>query len=158
MQLSDRIKKIRKTANISQDLFAYRLGVNRAHISKIETGKAVPSNQLLKSICREWNVRERWLREGQGQVYEKLDLTKFQQLKLDLEIVGYESGARSFYLATIAIKGALNLIRSISGFKVKSVNPAAIKFLEDKKSFQKNLNKLQKLFSKKDRKIFRGFH
>jgi transcriptional regulator with XRE-family HTH domain len=155
LQVSERIKEIRKDLNFSQLFFADILNVTRSHISKIETGKVTPSNQLIKSICRECGVRERWLREGQGHIYEKLDLTKFQQLKLDLEIVGYESAAQSFRAATISIEGAINFIKSIPGFKVKSVNQAAIKFLEDKKTFQKNLNKLQKLSSKKDNKVFR---
>ena len=156
IQLADRIKEIRKTANISQEVFAYSLGVSRAHISKIETGKAIPSKQLIKSICRGWNIREKWLEEGKGpaDLLPPLNHEKIQQFKLDLEIAGYESAAQSFHFATISIKGALDFIRPIPGFKVKSVNQAAIKFLENKKIFQKNLNKLKKLFSKKDNKEF----
>jgi len=155
LQVSDRIKKLRKDLNLSQGFFADVLNVTRSHISKIETGTVTPSNQLVKSICREFQVRERWLREGQGQIYEKLDLTKFQEFKHDLEIIGYESAAGSLRAATISIEGAIKFIRSIPGFKVKSINQAAIKFLEDKKIFQKELNKLQKLSSKKDNKIFK---
>jgi transcriptional regulator with XRE-family HTH domain len=67
-QVANRIKKVRSLLKISQALFAAALGVSRAHISKIETGAATPSDQLIKLIARTWLIREEWLREGTGEL------------------------------------------------------------------------------------------
>ena len=58
-----RIKKIRKVRKLTQNQFAEELGVDRSHISKIETGTATPSKQLLKLICSKFQIREEWLLE-----------------------------------------------------------------------------------------------
>ena len=59
-----RIRKLRKARKLTQEAFAKSLGVNQGHISKIETGLANPSKQLIKLIGREYKVREEWLLEG----------------------------------------------------------------------------------------------
>ncbi len=69
-ELSNRIRKLRRKRRLSQQIFAKALGVSRSHISTIETGAARPSKQLIKSICREFGVREEWLLEGKRQLGE----------------------------------------------------------------------------------------
>ena len=64
LTIAQRIKAIRKARKLSQKDFAQNLGVNQGHISRVETETANPSKQLLKSICREFKVREEWLLEG----------------------------------------------------------------------------------------------
>ena len=65
-ELCARIRKVRKDWNITQVEFAKRLGVTNAHISAIEKGKTVPSQALVKLICKEFKVNERWLLNGEG--------------------------------------------------------------------------------------------
>jgi len=65
--IGSRIKEIRKPVmKLTQEAFAARLGVDSSHISKIEQGKSTPSPMLIKSICREFGVYEKWLRTGEG--------------------------------------------------------------------------------------------
>ena len=61
-----RIKEIRKELNLSQELFGRRLQVTKAHISKIELGHDKPSNMLIKLLCIEFGINEKWLRTGIG--------------------------------------------------------------------------------------------
>ena len=68
--IGNRIKRVRKWARESQQVFADALGVDRSHISKIETNTAKPSEQLLKSICRTYGIREEWLKSEQGPARE----------------------------------------------------------------------------------------
>ncbi len=70
MQLSDRIKKIRKGVEFSQLTFSSVLGVSRSHISNIETGAVKPSEQLIKLICAKFEINENWLRTGEGNSYD----------------------------------------------------------------------------------------
>ena len=64
--LGERIKSLRKSVGITQHDLAAFLGVNRAHISKVERGVAEPSLLLIKSICRSFGTNEKWLQTGDG--------------------------------------------------------------------------------------------
>lgn len=69
--VGQRIKRVRKARGLSQAQFAEALGVFKGHISKIESGAANPSEQLLKGISREFKVREEWLRSGVARAIAK---------------------------------------------------------------------------------------
>lgn len=62
--MKDRIKKIRKNANLTQQAFADRLGLKQNTIAVYEMGKSGISDAVITSICREFNINEEWLRYG----------------------------------------------------------------------------------------------
>jgi len=62
--VSDRIKKIRDSKNLSQDSFASTLGLQRNSISLIENGKRNASERTIDDICREFNANKDWLLNG----------------------------------------------------------------------------------------------
>lgn len=68
--MKDRIKKIRKELDLTQQKFSDKLGVKRNTIAMYEMGKTFPSDQTLKSIVREFNVNEEWLRSGKGEMFK----------------------------------------------------------------------------------------
>ena len=70
--MNERIKIIRNKLNLTLDKFGQRIGVTRAAISNIETGNRKVTEQMCRSICREFNVREEWLRNGTGEIFEEL--------------------------------------------------------------------------------------
>ncbi len=70
--MKDRIKKIRKELDLTQQKFADRLGVQRNTIAMYEMGRTLPSDAIMRSICREFNVNEDWLRTGEGEMFIKL--------------------------------------------------------------------------------------
>lgn len=70
--MKDRIKKIRKEIDLTQQKFADKLGVQRNTIAMYEMGRTAPSDAVIKSICREFNVNEEWLRTGIGEMFIKL--------------------------------------------------------------------------------------
>lgn len=151
-QVAERIKEIRSIMDVSQKLFTERLGVSRSHISKIETGAVNPSNQLIKSICREYGIREKWLREGKGRIEKKpLTYKEVKELDQGLERIAYYSAAERLRFANAVIRNAFDLIKSLKDLTTKSDNPEAIEFLKAKKRFQRTANKLQKLFPSKNR-------
>lgn len=75
-----RIRELRKSLEMTQSDFATRIGLTQNTITKYETGLRSPSNQIVVSICREFNVNEDWLRTGNGDMFnpmsedEELDL------------------------------------------------------------------------------------
>lgn len=69
--MKDRIKKIRKELDLTQQKFADKLGVQRNTIAMYEMGRTLPSDAIMRSICREFNVNEDWLRTGEGEMFIK---------------------------------------------------------------------------------------
>ncbi len=71
--INERIYKLRKELSLSQDAFGEKIGIKKASISMIEKGKNNPSEQTIKSICREFNVSYAWLVEGIGEIFIETD-------------------------------------------------------------------------------------
>ena len=69
--IKDRIKKIRKEFDLTQQEFADRLGVKRGAIANYEIGRNEPTNAIVSLICREFNVNEEWLRNGTGSMFHR---------------------------------------------------------------------------------------
>ena len=64
MTVNERIKEIRKSNGLTMDKFGECIGVTKAAISKIEKGQRGVTDQMIKSICREFGYNEEWLRDG----------------------------------------------------------------------------------------------
>ncbi|MCI9258242.1 helix-turn-helix domain-containing protein [Acutalibacter sp.] len=66
--MNERIKKLRKELNLTQREFAAKIGMKQNSIAIIESGRNT-SDQTIMAICREFNVREEWLRSGAGDMF-----------------------------------------------------------------------------------------
>lgn len=73
MEIKDRIKLIRREKKITQVEFGEIIGVKGNTVTNYETGLRTPTDAVIKSICREFNVNEVWLRTGKGEMFEELD-------------------------------------------------------------------------------------
>lgn len=71
--MKDRIKKIRKDKNLTQVEFGEKIGVKGNTVTNYENGLRNPTDAILHSICREFNVNEEWLRTGEGEPYIEPD-------------------------------------------------------------------------------------
>ena len=67
MNIGERIKRIRDENGLTLTKFGGRLGVSAQAISLIEKGTNAPSEQTVRSICREFRINEEWLRTGEGE-------------------------------------------------------------------------------------------
>ena len=74
--MNSRLYKVRKVLKMSQVEFGREIGVSGAAISRIENGERGLTEQMLKSVCREYHVRREWLTEGTGEMFrwDKSDL------------------------------------------------------------------------------------
>lgn len=70
--LHDRIKLLRKKLGLTQEKFGEKIGLKKNSISQIENGVNSLTEQLLLSICREFNVNEEWLRNGTGEIFNPI--------------------------------------------------------------------------------------
>jgi len=80
VMLNTRVKFIRKNFNMSQETFGNKLGVTGAGISKIESGQRNLTEQMILMICKEFNINENWLRNGDGGIFRQKLPTGIEQL------------------------------------------------------------------------------
>ncbi len=87
--MNERLKKLRKTLDLTQQEFADRIGIARGNIGAYEVGKNAPSDAVISLICREFNVNEEWLRSGTGDMFlpvdRNADIAKLTKMLLDEE-------------------------------------------------------------------------
>lgn len=71
--MHNRLKRLRKELDMTQQDFSDKIGVSRSNIGKYETGISEPSSAVISLICREFNVNENWLRTGEGDMFLPAD-------------------------------------------------------------------------------------
>ncbi len=75
---NSRLRTLRKELGMTQEQLAQHLGVGKAALSMIETGKASLSSRNRNILVQEFNVNPEWLDEGVGPIFNALpDLNKF---------------------------------------------------------------------------------
>ena len=84
--MQDRIRTLRKTLKISQNEFGKKLGVSNTAISKLENGENSITEQMIKSICREFNVNYIWLTEVEGDMISDFPETILDELKSEYKL------------------------------------------------------------------------
>ena len=79
--MSERIKRIRKMLDLTQQEFADRIGIKRNTIANYESGRNEPVDSVISLICREYGVNEIWLRTGEGEMFTPNPATELDALK-----------------------------------------------------------------------------
>jgi len=67
--VSQRIKHLRETLDISQREFCKLLSLSGGYIANIEAKLREPNERLIKLIVSEFNVNENWLLTGNGEIF-----------------------------------------------------------------------------------------
>ena len=84
--MKERLKEARISLGLSQEAFGTRLGVTKTAISSLESGRRNITEQMLKAICREYDVNYDWLKNGEGEMFDNLPETIVDELVLDYEL------------------------------------------------------------------------
>lgn len=66
VNLGERIKKVRKAYNLTQQVFADKLRLKQNTVATYEIEKTTPSKRTILDICRVFHVNETWLLTGEG--------------------------------------------------------------------------------------------
>ena len=83
--MNKRIKKLRRTLDLTQQEFADRIGSKRNTVAKYESGDNSPSAAVVSLICRTFDVNETWLRTGEGEMFvEKSRMDTIAEFAADL--------------------------------------------------------------------------
>lgn len=78
--MRERIREVRKSLHYTQGDFGKKLGVGRDVIVNIELGRADPKPLFIEHLCTVFNVSEKWLSSGTGEMFikpERISLDKY---------------------------------------------------------------------------------
>ena len=73
MTQNERVKEVRKALGLTLEKFGERICVTRGSMSNIENGNRNLTEQMTKSICREFSVDYIWLTTGEGEMFIDTD-------------------------------------------------------------------------------------
>lgn len=97
--MNERLKLLRKTLKLSQDAFAERIGMKGSSISLLESGGRNITEQVIKSICREFNVDYIWLATGDGEMFVDTDDDFIE--RIDRIMIGEDDARKNLFKALL---------------------------------------------------------
>lgn len=124
--IGERMRFLREKVNLKQSAFAERVLVSESYISKVETGKEMPSDIFTKLVAYEFNVPYNWLLKGEGYPYifqESFFSDKDNELeKVEMERypkVGIRSKGKGGIFTEIYVDG--HRIDGVRSYKMEQV-------------------------------------
>lgn len=98
MTQGERIKDVRNSLGLTLEKFGEKLGVTKTAISRIEKGERSLTEQMTKSICREFSVDYMWLTTGEGEMFDESDDDFFERID---RIMAGENESRKNMIKTL---------------------------------------------------------
>ena len=99
MTQGERVNQIRKTLDLTLEKFGEKLGVQKSSISKIEKDRVALSDQMAKSICREYNVNYDYLMYGEGDMFDDLPQTIVDELCAQYDLNDFDKALVEMYVS-----------------------------------------------------------
>ena len=96
MSCGERVKQIRKNKGMTLEKFGEKVGVTKQTVSRIENGVNALTEQMLLSICREFNVNEAWLRNGEGEMFKERSPSEEVGYYVE-DLLEYDGNGNPFY-------------------------------------------------------------
>lgn len=110
--MNERLKELRKILGLTQQEMADKIGVKRNTIATYESGKVDPSSRTLADICKEFGVREEWLRTGEDPMLVELPPEDEAAKLASLLLKGYQGNDEMYGLI-------LDIIRTYASLSEK---------------------------------------
>lgn len=95
MTQGERVKEVRKTLGLTLDKFGEKVGVTKQTVSRIENGVNNLTEQMTKSICREFGVDYIWLTTGDGKMFVDSDDDFIE--KIDRIMAGEDDARKNIF-------------------------------------------------------------
>lgn len=99
MTQGERVKEIRKEFDLTLEKFGEKLGVTKVAISNIEKGNRNLTDQMAKSICREYNVNYDYLMYGEGEMFDNLPQTIVDELCVQYGLNDFDKALVEMYVS-----------------------------------------------------------
>ena len=98
MTQGERIKAVRKELGLTLEKFGEKLGAKKNTMSAIETGRNSLTDQMARSICREYNVDYDFLMYGEGEMFTDLPKTIVDELCMQFDLDDFDRAVVEMYL------------------------------------------------------------
>lgn len=98
MTQGEHIKDVRNSLGLTLEKFGEKLGVTKTAISRLEKGERSLTEQMAKSICREFSVDYMWLTTGEGEMFVESDDDFFERID---RIMAGENESRKNMIKTL---------------------------------------------------------
>ena len=99
MTQGERIKDVRNSLGLTLEKFGEKLGVTKTAISRLEKDERSLTEQMTKSICREFGVDYMWLTTGEGEMFVETDDDFFE--RIDRIMVGEDDARKNLFKALL---------------------------------------------------------
>lgn len=99
MTQGERVKEIRKELDLTLEKFGEKLGVTKVAISNIEKGNRNLTDQMAKSICREYNANYDYLMYGEGEMFDDLPQTIVDELCVQYDLNDFDKALVEMYVS-----------------------------------------------------------
>lgn len=120
--MKDRIRELRKSLGMSQEVFAAELGATRGMIASYELGRVVPSDPMIELICTKFKVSKEWLLKGIGEMHD---------FQYDIEAANMAKYT-TWYMATPeAVKAAIHVLCEEDPKYTLMINEFLLKIIEE---------------------------
>lgn len=85
--MNKRLQELRENnLKMSKKAFGDKVGRSGEMIGMIEKGKRNITDELVKNICREFNVNEEWVRSGTGEMFREMTEQDLIKQKIDNQL------------------------------------------------------------------------
>lgn len=98
MTQGERVKEVRKALGLTLDKFGEKVGVKKQTVSRIENGVNNVTDQMVLSICREFNVNYDFLMNGEGEMFDDLPQTVLDELCAQYDLDDLDRNLVEMYL------------------------------------------------------------
>ena len=95
MTQGERIREVRKALGLTLEKFGEKIGMKKNSVSQLENGKNSVTEQVVKAICREYNVDYMWLTTGDGEMFIDTDDDFFE--RIDRIMAGEDEARKSLF-------------------------------------------------------------
>lgn len=135
--MNERIKELRKNLGLTLEEFGSRIGMGKSAVSKIEKGLNGTTDQTIRSICREFDVNEDWLRNGVGDMFNQSQASILSRISSDYNLTEKEKAIVAAFLELDAADRAAitryieKLVEKLSPSGVSAVSAEAVAVARD---------------------------
>ena len=95
MSQGERIREVRKALGLTLEKFGEKIGMKKNSVSQLENGKNSVTEQVVKAICREYNVDYMWLTTGDGEMFIDTDDDFIE--RIDRIMAGEDEARKSLF-------------------------------------------------------------
>ena len=143
MNQGERVNTLRKKLGMTLEQFGKNLGVSKVAISHIENNKCNLSKQMTLLICNTYNVNEKWLTEGTGDIFRK---TISSELEAIFDKYNCDKLDRAIVCEYLKLNKESRQVFKNFFFKIETVSDEDLNILSKPDNLPDTPEELEKLF------------